>query len=276
MADKANPLPPQLDGLYRTNPDLRPMLDFYIFFQKNVETELGSVDLPPFRPDQIQNRLSRSLSGFEAKELPIDIEAARRFIHRLAQADFPVMQNLWELVDVFVDHPQDLAKVCRMFIAGDSNAFAEWSVERRVVPDLASVVIKWALRPSMIRLREAVADHLNNLDWHQSVCPLCGAAPHLARLEKDSARTLACRVCGQEWRFPRLQCPFCGTDDRNSLAYLSADDESGYRIDICRECKRYIKTVDSREREEVLPMELEDILTQHLDLAARDREYSAP
>jgi FdhE protein len=125
----------------------------------------------------------------------------------------------------------------------------------------------------MIRLREAVADILKETDWVKNNCMLCGSPPYMARLEKEGARTLACSVCGQEWRFQRLQCPFCETDDRTALAYLSADNDEGYRIDVCRQCKRYIKTVDSREREEVLPMELEDILTQHLDVVAQERGY---
>ena len=277
MSDQARLLPPQVDRLYRSRPDIRPMLDFYIFFQKNAAIEMGAVILPDYRADLGKGRLSLGLPFFEVGELPLDIEAARRFINRLSQADFPVMDTLLVLTGVFSDRPGDLAQACHWLTVGDREALAAWSRDREVDTDLTSVVLKWALAPSLLRLREVEAENIKGADWWESVCPLCGTGPYMARLEKDGgSRTLACRLCGQEWRFPRLKCPFCDTDDRSALSYLSAEDGSGYRIDVCRLCKHYIKTVDSREREDVLPLELEEFLTQHLDLVARDRGFLNP
>jgi ribosomal protein S27AE len=274
MAEQAKLLSQQVDRLYRTRPDYRLALDFYIFFQKNAEVELESMVLPGFREDSAEERLSLGLPLFEVGELPIDIEAAGRFIGRLAQADFPVMENLLAVVDTFRDRPDDLAWICRVLTAGDGEGLAAWSRARGLDKDLVAVVLKWALRPSFLKLRQAEARHMDDVDWRERVCPICGSGPFMARLEKDGGRTLACRLCGQEWRFPRLKCPFCETEDRSVLSYLSAGDGSGYRIDVCGLCRHYLKVVDSREQEDVLPLELEDLLTQHLDLVARNRGYN--
>ena len=57
------------------------------------------------------------------------------------------------------------------------------------------------------------------------------------------------------------------------MKYLYAEEEKGYRIDVCDKCKKYIKTVDSREitREVILPVE--DIATLHLDIIAEEEGY---
>ena len=274
MADQSELLARQVERLYRNRPEYRSVLDFYIFFTKNAEVELKSVVLPDYRTDQLDSRLASGQPLFKGEAAPLDLEAARRFIERLSQANFPVMDHLLGLIKVFQDRPDELGPACRRFVSGDRQGLAAWARELGVDGDLMCLVIKWALAPSWSRLREVEAERLKDADWRDMVCPLCGAGPYLARLEKDGSRTLACGLCGQEWRFPRLQCPFCGTDDRSVLSYLSAEDGTGYRIDVCGLCRHYIKTVDSREFEEVLPLELVDLLTQHLDLVARERGYT--
>jgi len=46
-----------------------------------------------------------------------------------------------------------------------------------------------------------------------------------------------------------------------------------YRVDVCEKCKRYIKTIDTKEiGEEVIPL-IEDIGTLHLDILAQKEGY---
>lgn len=40
------------------------------------------------------------------------------------------------------------------------------------------------------------------------------------------------------------------------------------RVDTCKACSRYIKTRDSRKGAADIPLDLEDLLTMHLDLLA--------
>ena len=44
-------------------------------------------------------------------------------------------------------------------------------------------------------------------------------------------------------------------------------------MDVCNECKRYIKIVDFRKGEQRADLDIEDIATLHLDMLANDEGY---
>jgi FdhE protein len=51
------------------------------------------------------------------------------------------------------------------------------------------------------------------------------------------------------------------------LSYFMVAD-GGTRVDTCKACSRYIKTRDSRKGNNEVPLDVEDLLTIHLDLLA--------
>ena len=106
------------------------------------------------------------------------------------------------------------------------------------------------------------------VDWQENVCPVCGARPGMAELTgEEGCRRLSCSACFYTWSFRRMKCPSCGCEDAEKLSYFTAE-EGGTRVDTCRACSRYIKTRDSRKGGVDVPLEVEDLLTIHLDLLA--------
>jgi FdhE protein len=106
--------------------------------------------------------------------------------------------------------------------------------------------------------------------WKKGWCPVCGTFPCMSRLDKDTGkRYLWCIRCNSEWLFKRLKCPFCGEEDTKNLDYFYLEDGSPYRVDVCRSCSAYLKTIDEKKVElrKVLFL-LEDIKTSYLDLLA--------
>uniref|UniRef100_C6E0Q3 Formate dehydrogenase accessory protein n=1 Tax=Geobacter sp. (strain M21) TaxID=443144 RepID=C6E0Q3_GEOSM len=104
--------------------------------------------------------------------------------------------------------------------------------------------------------------------WQESVCPVCGARPAMAELAGDEGeRRLCCSTCSYSWSFRRIKCPSCGCEDPEQLSYFTAG-EGATRVDTCRACSRYIKTRDNRKGGGEVPLEVEDLLTIHLDLLA--------
>ena len=96
----------------------------------------------------------------------------------------------------------------------------------------------------------------------------------MAELKSEGARFLVCSACGNEWRFNRLKCPFCENANHEKLRYFYTEKEGkAYRVDVCENCKRYIKTIDTNEVDEVIPS-LEDIGTLHLDILAQKEGYT--
>ncbi|MFH1860979.1 MAG: formate dehydrogenase accessory protein FdhE [bacterium] len=76
-------------------------------------------------------------------------------------------------------------------------------------------------------------------------------------------------------QFGRIKCVYCDTEDQDCLGFFWAEDSSSYRVDFCRKCKGYIKTVDERNVLEGKESSLfiEDMATAYLDILATEQGY---
>ena len=152
--------------------------------------------------------------------------------------------------------------------------------------NLLFFLIKNSIKPFIESMAERVSPTCDFSSWSKAVCPICGSLPSLAFLKpskfngnglitKGKQKGLSCSLCNHTWQFSRLKCPFCLTDKQNALGYFYLDSgEKGYRVDICNECRCYIKTIDFEYcsvSEELLF--LEDIHTISLDLLAEKEGY---
>lgn len=109
-------------------------------------------------------------------------------------------------------------------------------------------------------------------------CPVCGAWASLAEargLERE--RRLRCARCGGDWRTEWLQCPFCGVDDHARLTSLVSDATGETRkVEACRECSGYVKTVTTLSAADPATLRLLDLATVDLDVAALERGFTRP
>jgi FdhE protein len=134
-----------------------------------------------------------------------------------------------------------------------------------------------ALRPVLDRYFVGCRVHLTEQSWDLGVCPYCGAPPGFGDLVDTGQRRLACHVCGGGWVFPRLRCPFCGTQSPKDLVRLEAEErEEGYFISACRRCNAYVKELDRRLRWNAGSALIEDWGSPHLDLVAGREGYGRP
>jgi formate dehydrogenase maturation protein FdhE len=132
-----------------------------------------------------------------------------------------------------------------------------------------------ALRPFLRAQAQALAPWVDDSVWYRGRCPICGGEPDVAALERGSGRRrLLCSRCDSEWAFRRVGCPFCDNDDPSQLAYYPSDDRV-YRLNVCEQCRRYLKTIDLRQvaGERLLPAER--VLTVAMDVAALEAGYGA-
>lgn len=257
--------------LLRTRrPEYSRLIDLYVFFHEAAADEAARVNLPPFDLSQGPSVLGGGFHLFAAGTLPIDAASVRRMVEVFMQADVPDRAGL-EKAAAFLDRSPDYYNQVPDLLLRLGDGASEEAAGAEVDAQLLSFLLHMALKPSLTALRRTVAGLLGGAGWQEGFCPVCGSAPGMARLEKDGHRALACSLCGQEWHFPRMACPFCRTEDQKSLYYLYADEEEGYRVYACKECGGYIKTVDARVLEDPAPLDLEDLTTLHLDMIAEKK-----
>jgi len=140
--------------------------------------------------------------------------------------------------------------------------------------DLIDLFLEECLRPALEKVVAAYGDVVLKSKWSEGYCPICGKEPKIGEIKEDEgARFLFCNQCGIEWPFLRIKCPFCGNEEQQTLAYFTVEDDERYRVDVCNECKRYIKIVDFRETKEEPNLDIEDITTLHLDILATEEGY---
>jgi len=138
---------------------------------------------------------------------------------------------------------------------------------------LLEAIIHATLRPFLVSYAKALISSVDQERWRRAYCPICGGKPDFSFLDKErGARWLLCSRCDSEWLFQRLQCPYCGTQDQNALAYFT-DDEGLYRLYVCEQCHKYIKAIDLRQTELEVPLALERVLTLDMDRQAQEKGY---
>lgn len=148
------------------------------------------------------------------------------------------------------------------------------ATEHCVTGTLLGAVVQATLRPFLVACSGGLGGLVNQEVWRRRHCPICGGKPDFASLDKEKgARWLLCSRCDAEWLFQRLECPYCGTHNQESLGYLS-DDTELYRLYTCEECHCYIKAVDLRKAEADMLMPLERLMTVDLDRQAEEAGYS--
>ncbi len=104
--------------------------------------------------------------------------------------------------------------------------------------------------------------------WQRGSCPLCGSPPLIGKFRnEDGLWLLECSLCHSQWNIQRARCAYCD-EHQGSLEYMYLGEDPTRRVQYCKSCKKYVKTIDLRNtgREGVLPFE--DIVTVELDLAA--------
>lgn len=227
--------------------------------------------------DMIAIQQQEGFPLFSREDLPLDFDAAsdllRKFLAHLVDAgrdDAEGMKTALKKAKAAHDWP---ARLFRAILKQDEEEVSLLATEVKLNPSVLLFLGKTALRPSMERLRETVSGDMDKNLWREGYCPLCGSQPDMACLEKTGKRYLHCELCGEEWPFPRIKCPFCNTQEQEKLGYFEAEQEEGFRVYFCRECLRYIKTIDKKAFEEVAPLELENLATIHLDLLAQENGF---
>ncbi|MFH1003305.1 MAG: formate dehydrogenase accessory protein FdhE [Chloroflexota bacterium] len=239
-----------------------------------------------------QNQAEEGLGTVTAADLQ---SAAERLPQGLPLLSFDRLTLDWsrlperfgEATAIFARYPALFGKISRNGTAGAVKPFTP-AVARKwfegsdlgaaakaadLSPALLESIIHATLKPYLVSHSRTAISLVDQENWRRGYCPVCGGRPDLAFLSAaNGSRWLVCSRCDAEWLFQRLECPYCGTTDQSALAYLP--DETGrYRLYVCENCRRYLKTIDLRQAGTGVVLPLERLFTLDLDRQARDSGY---
>jgi FdhE protein len=157
---------------------------------------------------------------------------------------------------------------------GNEALFENIANELQVAKQILGYLAYNSLKPSLCACAEQLAVYLNqNEPWLQGFCPICGSAPILSILEDEGKRKLVCSFCWHLWSAKRIHCPYCDSSQNKDLHYFYNEEEKDTRVDLCDNCKKYIKTIDSRKVDRLIYPSLEQISTMHLDIKAQEMGF---
>lgn len=249
------------------------ILDFYeaVFIAQEESKAQISPD-PILIPDSMLSlRLKEKLPLISMTDFKTDYPAAealfRKFIELAKQNHLPIAENLPDAADIPLQSLSDaLLNQDQNYLQKISDVFA---LELQTLVFL----VHNSLKPSLLICAEQLSSYLNkDSEWEKGYCPICGNLPCLSFFKDDGGRFLLCGFCDYQWQSFRIYCPFCENKEAQTLGYFYSEEEREYRTDICHKCKRYIKTIDTRQLQRFFYPRLEEIVMLHLDIQVNDKE----
>lgn len=276
--DTDNKILKKLKAMEKEEGKLPLLLQFFrdiLRIQTSVRKKIGTPQVSLSVAD-IRNRMRRRAPILSLKDLDIHLESLKETFVRVADA-------FARYPDLFGGIPERLRKpeAGRLLTR---KAVRAWFSGEALPPTLSTgngdtvtrAVIQSTLKPVLSAYAEILIKSVDQEQWRQRYCPVCGGIPDMAFLETErGARYLLCSRCDSAWLYQRLRCPYCGTQDPDSLAFF-ADEKGVYQLNVCDKCRCYLKTIDLRKAGDDVLMPLERLLTTEMDRQARERGYRLP
>jgi formate dehydrogenase maturation protein FdhE len=277
----------QINYLVKRGQFVDEYLAFYqqiLTFHADQHSKLNKEKLSIFgKSSDIESRLQMGLPLLEKNNVYIEAEVARSsFTELLAIFERHPRQYLPEKIDIlkgaFKKNELLPNEFIQTFISENREYFRQLSDALFIESGVLIYIAKTISLPFLKAYAELLQSYLAEKDktWLRPFCPLCGNIAAMARLEKEvGQRHLWCNVCHTEWAFARIQCPFCSNEDQSLIRFFYNENSSLYRVYVCDQCKRYMKTIDENKYAFIQPvnMTLEDLITHYLDEIAVKEGY---
>lgn len=116
--------------------------------------------------------------------------------------------------------------------------------DRNIKIDVLKFVVINCVKPFLKAFAGEVTKEVDIGSWRHNFCPVCGNSPYIGRIAEDGKRYLRCSLCETEWLYKRLACYNCGNENHETLTSLIIEETPGYGLDVCEQCKGYLKIVD--------------------------------
>ena len=173
-----------------------------------------------------------------------------------------------------------IAKTINFFNPADRDLtlsherISELIVDLKVDAEIALFTLTQLVKPYTAKKAEAFSELLQEPKWFKGYCPICGSWPEIGFLEgQEGRRWLRCSFCSHEWNFSRTECPFCESANPDKLEIFYTANRPFERAEVCYECKKYLISLDLRNRVGVV-REVAALGMVYLDVLAQEKGFS--
>ncbi|MFZ3138338.1 MAG: formate dehydrogenase accessory protein FdhE [Thermodesulfovibrionales bacterium] len=277
----------RINVIEKKRPSHKEILDFFkcIIREQHKIKPLIKVKRVDINEETAKNQMREGFPLIDKKDMKLNMDLAttlfKNICRTLQRNNKKASPEIKKINQAIRKSEIDLKELFGKLIAGDKAYIDSVGEKTELNRWLLLFLAESSINPFFEAYADKLKGYVDQESWFRNYCPVCGSQPVIGELrntgglvEVEGARFLVCSSCGFEWRFKRLACPFCGNENHEKLRYFNTEaDGKGYRVDVCEECKKYIKAIDLRELNvEVVPL-VEDMGTLHLDILARKEGY---
>ncbi len=256
-------------------PAYKDLLAFYEKLFLAQETTKSHMRLQPIEipEDPLAIKRKEKFPLIARKDFTIDIKASEtllREICRLAgEANEVLAPAGLKLMDGLDSGTVDAPTLLSKTLSENDVYFDEMAKSLEIDKEVLLFMAHGSIRPSLSLCAEQLATYIDkDTLWEKGYCPVCGSPPAISILRGEGERFLFCSFCNHEWHSQRIYCPFCENKDQKTLHYFFSEEEE-YRVDVCDQCRKYIKTIDTRKIKRPVYPFIEQVATLHLDMLAQ-------
>ena len=271
----------RMQVIEKKRPGYKEILGFfkYIMREQYKIKPLIKVEQIDINEETVKTQMKEGFPLMDKKDMKLDMDSAstlfKKICRGLQRKDVNITVEAKKISQAVRKKEVDLEELFRRVLDGDKGYVDFIANKTGLHTWLLSFLAESSIKPSLEAYAEMFKGYVDQESWYKGYCPVCGSQPERGELRIDAGeRFLECSACSFKWRFKRVVCPFCGNDDSKKLRFFNTEtDGKAYRVDVCEECKKYIKTIDLREVQgDVVPI-VEDIGTLHLDIIAEKEGY---
>jgi FdhE protein len=246
--------------------------------QLDLLSQLGPVleSSPPPPETTVLHRLADGLPVLRAGIGPLPVDLLTPVMTDLARAITAESgyAAAHRVAGVLAAGEVDAARLLALIYQRDQDAVGQLAREHALVLDILWLVGDLVLGPvvhlqqiAALREREPDSPVREALErWDQGFCPACGSWPALAEFFFGE-RLLRCAFCACAWRVPD-RCTFCNTRDERFATLVPDRARPGRRLELCRVCGGFMKTLDVESITPFPLVSIEDLGSSDLDQAA--------
>ncbi|RJQ61427.1 MAG: formate dehydrogenase accessory protein FdhE [Desulfobacteraceae bacterium] len=270
-----------VEAVKKNRPLYTEMLDVYgrIFVAQEESRSRLRIEPIQISPEMLSIKAVEKFPLIEIRQFRFDEEETARLFLTICKAltgnDAKLAAASATLLNA-VNKTVAPVTLCAALLGGDEALFENMAIELEIDKQILGFITLSSLAPSLSACADHLSAYLNRDDpWLKGYCPICGSAPILSILSDEGARSLVCGFCRHQWPVKRACCPFCSNLDSRKLRYFYSEEEEGLRVDLCDNCKKYVKTVDARKAGRLLYPPLEQVSTLHLDIKAEEMGFES-